>query len=249
MMCWGLEFRRQPGNRLVAMTDDLLIRVLERLDGWLEANAPADFAALNPPAVQGEISKIGEYLIDLHHDVVTWLKRHDGAAATTGPSRAGFLLPGGYAPNAAKDMAVGQRDMERKVAWSLDEEDEDEVQWFTVAEGYELDIVGDGTTVYSTEDLGLVPAPTTCHIRWVPFASSTESGHDLIVDHRQGATHGAVRRIEPDAVDPSAVVWPSVTAMFTSLVEALETARPVAVGTVVYVPRVLDGALDWEIVC
>ncbi|ROP44210.1 hypothetical protein [Streptomyces sp. PanSC9] len=230
------------------MTDDNLIRVLERLDAWLEANAPADFAALNPPAAQGDISKIGEYLIDLHRDVVTWLRWHDGAGATTGPSLAGFLLPGGYAPLAAKDMDAGQRDMERKVAWSLDEEDEDEIHWFTVAPGHELDIVGDGMTVYSTEDLGLVPAPTTCHIRWVPFASSTESGHDLIVDHRRGPTHGAVRRIEPEAVDPSAVVWPDVTSMFTSLIDALETARPITVGTVAYIPRVLDGALDWEIV-
>ncbi|MFJ8033573.1 hypothetical protein [Streptomyces sp. NPDC096032] len=230
------------------MTDDDLVRVLERLDAWLEANAPADFAALNPPAAEGDISKIGEHLIELHHDVVTWLRRHDGAGATTGPSRAGFLLPGGYAPLAAKDMDAGQRDMERKVAWSLDEEDEDEIHWFTVAPGHELDIVGDGTTVYSTEDLGLVPAPTTCHIRWVPFASSTESGHDLIVDHRRGPLHGAVRRIEPEAVDPSAVVWPGVTSMFTSLVDALEAARPITVGTVAYLPRVLDGALDWEIV-
>ncbi|MFF1765779.1 hypothetical protein [Streptomyces sp. NPDC058249] len=236
------------GHRLVGMTDDHLTRVLERLDAWLEANAPADHAALNPPASQGDISKIGEYLIELHPDVVTWLKRHDGVTAATGSSFAGFLLPGGYAPNTADGMNAGQREMERKVAWSLDEEDEGEIHWFTVEDGHELDIIGDGTTVYSTEDLGLVPAPTTCHIRWVPFASSTESGHDLIVDHRRGPTHGAVRRIEPDAVDPSAVVWPSVSAMFTSVIEALETARPITLGTVAYVSRVLDGALDWEIV-
>ncbi|MGA5036573.1 hypothetical protein ACPCA8_05870 [Streptomyces capoamus] len=230
------------------MTDDHLTRVLERFDAWLEANAPADFAALNSPAAPSEISKIGEYMIDLHPDVVTWLERHDGVTAAAGPSHAGFLLPGGYAPNTAEEMGAGQCEMERKVAWSFDEEDEDEAYWFTVEEGRELDIIGDGTTVYSTKELGFVPAPTTCHIRWVPFASSTESGHDLIIDHRQGPTHGAVRRIEPDLVDPCAVVWPSVRDMFTSVVEALEAARPVTVGTVAYVPRLLDGALDWEIV-
>ncbi|MFJ3808661.1 hypothetical protein ACIPWE_20180 [Streptomyces sp. NPDC090073] len=59
----------------------------------------------------------------------------------------------------------------------------------------------------------------------------------MIVDHRRAPTHGAGRRIEPETVDPSAVVRPDVTSMLTSLVDALETTRPITVGTVAYVPK------------
>ncbi|MET8859526.1 hypothetical protein [Streptomyces sp. NPDC004579] len=69
------------------MTDDLHA-VLARLDVWLEANAPADHAALNPPATPGGIHAIADGRFPLHPDLTTWLGHHDGS-----PPRRGMAVP------------------------------------------------------------------------------------------------------------------------------------------------------------
>ena len=63
------------------MTDDF-DAVLTRLDAWLEVNAPADHAALRPPAAQADIDAVSDRRFPLHPDLARWLGRHDGVAAT-----------------------------------------------------------------------------------------------------------------------------------------------------------------------
>ncbi|MFF9091003.1 hypothetical protein ACF1BE_32480 [Streptomyces sp. NPDC014991] len=85
------------------MTDGLDV-VLARIDAWLEADAPADHAALNPPAAQDDIDAIADRRFPLHPDLVTWLGRHDGATATKGHGGPGVILPAGFILSAAEGV-------------------------------------------------------------------------------------------------------------------------------------------------
>lgn len=67
---------------------------------------------------------------------------------------------------------------------------------------------------------------TTAHVRWVPLAR-TLSGVELVVDHREGPTQGAVLEIDQDAELWGVVRWKSVAEMFEETVVSLETGHPV----------------------
>ncbi|MFD7490564.1 hypothetical protein FNV62_32990 [Streptomyces sp. RLB3-17] len=66
----------------------------------------------------------------------------------------------------------------------------------------------------------------TAHVKWVPI-SSTHVGTQLIVDHREGPTHGAVLEIDQDLELWGVVRWKSLSEMFQETLESLETGRPV----------------------
>ncbi|MGI5375218.1 hypothetical protein ACQEV2_13415 [Streptomyces sp. CA-251387] len=174
--------------------------VLDRLDRWLEANAPDELRVLNPPATPAQIGEIAENRFDLHPELRLWLSRHNGVSTWARPGGPGGLLPGGHYPLDAEGMRLGQRDMEQEVAWSLEDENEEFV-------------VG-----------------ATAHVRWVPLGR-TIVGTQLVVDHREGPTEGAVLEIDQDLELWGVVRWKSVAAMFEETVESLETGRPVVTAT------------------
>jgi cell wall assembly regulator SMI1 len=66
----------------------------------------------------------------------------------------------------------------------------------------------------------------TAHVKWVPL-SSTHVGTQLIVDHREGPTYGAVLEIDQDLELWGVVRWKSLSDMFQETLESLETGRPV----------------------
>ncbi|MFF4351658.1 hypothetical protein [Streptomyces sp. NPDC001530] len=66
----------------------------------------------------------------------------------------------------------------------------------------------------------------TAHVMWVPI-SSTHTGVELVVDHREGPTYGAVLEIDQDLELWGVVRWKSLSEMFQETLEALETGRPV----------------------
>lgn len=70
----------------------------------------------------------------------------------------------------------------------------------------------------------------TAHVRWVPLAR-TLSGTELVVDHREGPTEGAVLEIDQDLELWGVVRWKSVAEMFEETVVSLETGRPVVTAT------------------
>lgn len=66
----------------------------------------------------------------------------------------------------------------------------------------------------------------TAHVKWVPL-SSTHVGTQLIVDHREGPTYGAVLEIDQDLELWGVVRCKSLSEMFQETLESLETGRPV----------------------
>ncbi|MCX5092617.1 hypothetical protein OOK36_27800 [Streptomyces sp. NBC_00365] len=170
--------------------------VLNRLDRWLEVNAPDDFSTLNPPATASEIDAIAENRFSLVPEIRTWLKHHNGVSTHFRHSGPGGFIPGGHYPVDAERMMLGQRDMEQDVAWSQEDDDAD----FVVGR--------------------------TAHVKWVPI-SSTHVGTQLVVDHREGSTYGAVLEIDQDLELWGVVRWKSLSEMFQETLESLETGRPV----------------------
>ncbi|GHG91947.1 hypothetical protein [Streptomyces lanatus] len=71
---------------------------------------------------------------------------------------------------------------------------------------------------------------TTAHVRWVPLAR-TLTGTELVVDHREGPTRGAVLEIDQDLEIWGAVRWKSVAELFEQTVTSLETGRPIVTAT------------------
>ncbi|MER6998190.1 hypothetical protein [Streptomyces sp. NPDC000410] len=188
----------------------------DRVEEWLSRNAPSDYVALRPPAEAGEIEEITEYRFDLHPDVATLLRRHDGSGQGTG----GFFLPGDFCLYSAAQMRDGQRGMERSVAWSLEGEG---VAQFTVRQGVTMS--GDDETPFDAEDVGLALVPFDAHVKWVPIGR-TASGDELVVDHREGDAYGSVRVIASGMTEAAPVWWDSVADMLQSTVTALETMSP-----------------------
>ncbi|MCT9105773.1 hypothetical protein N4G69_09055 [Streptomyces mirabilis] len=170
--------------------------VLNRLDRWLEVNAPDDFSTLNPPATASEIDAITEDRFSLVPEIRTWLEHHNGVSTHFRHSGPGGFVPGGHYPVDAERMLLGQRDMEHDVAWSQEDDNAD----FVVGR--------------------------TAHVKWVPL-SSTHVGTQLIVDHREGPTYGAVLEIDQDLELWGVVRWKSLSEMFQETLESLETGRPV----------------------
>ncbi|MET7893577.1 hypothetical protein [Streptomyces mirabilis] len=170
--------------------------VLNRLDRWLEVNAPDDFGTLNPPATASEIDAITEDRFSLVPEIRTWLEHHNGVSTHFRHSGPGGFIPGGHYPVDAARMLLGRRDMEQGVAWSQEDDNAD----FVVGR--------------------------TAHVKWVPL-SSTHVGTQLIVDHREGPTHGAVLEIDQDLELWGVVRWKSLSEMFQETLESLETGRPV----------------------
>ncbi|MFD7877404.1 hypothetical protein ACFV5G_25440 [Streptomyces sp. NPDC059766] len=145
------------------MTDGLDV-TLSRLDAWLQANAPADYAALNPPAARDDIDSITEYRFTLHPDLATWLGRHDGVTAVKGHDGIGVILPRGFILHSAGGMLDGQRTQEEAIAEWVDEDESEDPGLRDIYEG-----------VYGY----------LFHARWVPIATDITGGK-LIVDHRAG---------------------------------------------------------------
>lgn len=85
--------------------------VLARLDAWPEANAPADYAALGPPAAQDDTDAVSDRRFPLHPDLAGWLGRHDGVTATRGHDGPGVIIPGGFILHGAEGMSAGQRSL------------------------------------------------------------------------------------------------------------------------------------------
>ncbi|MEV2210449.1 SMI1/KNR4 family protein [Streptomyces sp. NPDC050997] len=181
------------------MTDDLNV-VLDRLDAWLEVNAPADFAALNPPAARNDIDAIADGRFPLHPDLVRWLERHNGVTATQGHGGPGVILPEGFVLHAAEGMRAGQRLMEEAIAEWVDENE---------AEDPDVRDIYEGVYGYAF------------HVRWVPIATDLTGGK-LLVDHRDGDRFGNVLHgLHGGDTDGPVKVWDSLSHMFRSLLTAL----------------------------
>ncbi|MEW2373373.1 hypothetical protein AB0940_28970 [Streptomyces sp. NPDC006656] len=111
------------------------------LGGWLETNAPGDFERLNPAAEPKDIISISANRFALHGELQEWLSIHDGVRADRGLTGPGGFIPGGYFLLDAESMRLGQRDMEKAVAWSLEDDLVDfvvggvaHVRWIPIAE-------------------------------------------------------------------------------------------------------------------
>lgn len=194
------------------MTDDLHV-VLARIDAWLEANAPADHTALNPPAAQDDIDAITGRRFPLHPDLVTWLGRHDGVTATKGHGGPGVILPEGFILNGAEGMRAGQRTMEEAIAEWVDENE---------SEDPALRDVYDGVYGY------------LFHVRWVPIATDITGGK-LILDHRDGDRFGNVLYgLHAGDTEGPVKVWDSLSHMFRNLLVALSE------GTQIRLPSYAD---------
>ncbi|WP_406378010.1 SMI1/KNR4 family protein [Streptomyces sp. NBC_00197] len=181
------------------MTDDFHA-VLASLDAWLEANAPADFAALNPPAAQDDIDAVSDRRFPLHPDLAVWLGRHDGVTATKGHDGPGVIIPGGFLLHGAEGMSAGQRSLEEAIAEWIDENE---------SEDPGLRDIYDGVYGY------------LFHVRWVPIATDITGGK-LIVDHRGGDRFGNVLYgLQAGDTDGPVKVWDSLSHMFRDLLAAL----------------------------
>ncbi|MEV7033568.1 SMI1/KNR4 family protein [Streptomyces sp. NPDC093272] len=181
------------------MTDDLNV-VLDRLDAWLEENAPADHAALNSPATREDIDAIAGYRFPLHPDLVAWLERHDGVTAAKGHNGPGVILPEGFVLHDATAMCAGQRALEEAIAEWIDENE---------SEDPGLRDIYDGMYGY------------VFHVRWVPIATDITGGK-LIVDHRDGDRFGNVLYgLQAGDTDGPVKVWDSLAHMFQDLLSAL----------------------------
>ncbi|MFD5541262.1 SMI1/KNR4 family protein [Streptomyces sp. NPDC127079] len=181
------------------MADDL-DDVLIRLDSWLEANAPADYATLNPPATQEDIDAIAARRFALHPDLVGWLRRHDGVTATKGHGGPGVILPEGFVLHTAEGMRAGQRSQEEAIAEWVDENE---------SEDLDLRDIYDGMYGY------------VFHVRWVPIATDITGGK-LIVDHRDGDRFGNVLHgLHAGDTEGPVKVWDSPWHMFQDLLAAL----------------------------
>ncbi|MGW6487103.1 SMI1/KNR4 family protein [Streptomyces sp. NPDC055056] len=181
------------------MTDSLDV-TLPRLDAWLKANAPADYAALNPPAAQDDIGSVTEYRFTLHPDLVTWLGHHDGATAVKGHGGPGVILPGGFILHSAGRMRDGQRTQEEAIAEWVDENESERPDLRDIYEG-----------VYGY----------LFHARWVPIATDLTGGN-LIVDHRAGDRYGNVLHgLHGGDTEGPVKVWDSLSRMFQDLADAL----------------------------
>ncbi|MER7469025.1 SMI1/KNR4 family protein [Streptomyces sp. NPDC097981] len=111
------------------------------LRGWLETNAPGDIGRLNPAADPNDIRLISANRFALHPELREWLALHDGVRADRGLTGPGGFIPGGYFLLGSESMRLGQRDMEKAVAWSLEEDLVDfvvgnvaHVRWVPIAE-------------------------------------------------------------------------------------------------------------------
>lgn len=187
------------------MTDDLHA-VLARIDAWLEANAPADLAALNPPAAKDDIDAVADRRFPLHPDLVTWLGRHDGVTATKGHGGPGVILPKGFILSGAEGMRAGQRTMEEAIGEWVDENE---------SEDPGLRDIYDGVYGY------------LFHVRWVPIATDITGGK-LIVDHRDGDRFGNVLYgLHGGDTEGPVKVWDSLSHMFRDLLVALTEATEI----------------------
>ncbi|MFD8719151.1 SMI1/KNR4 family protein [Streptomyces sp. NPDC059629] len=194
------------------MTDDLNV-VLARIDAWLEANAPADHAALNPPAAQDDIDAIADRRFPLHPDLVTWLGRHDGVTATKGYGGPGVILPAGFILSGSEGMRAGQRTMEEAIAEWVDENESGDP---------DLRDIYDGVYGY------------LFHVRWVPIATDITGGK-LILDHRDGDRFGNVLYgLHAGDTEGPVTVWDSLSHMFRDLLVALSE------GTEIRLPSYAD---------
>jgi Protein involved in beta-1,3-glucan synthesis len=181
------------------MIDDLNT-VLDRLDAWLEGNAPADHAALNPSAAQKDIDAIADRRFQLHPDLVAWLQRHDGVTATRGHDGPGVILPNGFILHSAAGMCAGQRALEEAIADWVDENE---------SEDPDLRDIYDGVYGY------------LFHVRWVPIATDITGGK-LLIDHRDGDRFGNVLYgLHAGDTDGPVKVWDSLSYMFGDLLGAL----------------------------
>ncbi|MET7574741.1 SMI1/KNR4 family protein [Streptomyces sp. NPDC005492] len=196
------------------MIDDLHV-VLARLDAWLEANAPADRAALNPPAARDDIDAIADRRFPLHPDLVMWLGHHDGVTVTKGHGGPGVILPGGFILCGAEGMRAGQRTMEEAIAEWVDENE---------SEDPSLRDIYDGVYGYAF------------HVRWVPLATDITGGK-LILDHRGGDRFGNVLYgLHAGDTEGPVKVWDSLSHMFQDLLVALTE------GTEIRLPGCADPA-------
>jgi cell wall assembly regulator SMI1 len=194
------------------MIDDLHA-VLARLDAWLEANAPADHAALNPPATPDGIDAIADRRFPLHPDLTTWLGHHDGVTATKGHGGPGVILPAGFILLSAEGMRAGQRTMEEAIAEWVDENE---------SEDPGLRDIYDGVYGYAF------------HVRWVPLATDITGGK-LIIDHRGGDRFGNVLYgLHGGDTEGPMKVWDSLSHLFQDLLVALTE------GTAIRLPGYAD---------
>ncbi|MFF7982017.1 SMI1/KNR4 family protein [Streptomyces sp. NPDC007901] len=181
------------------MTDDLNV-VLDRLDAWLEENAPADHAALNSPATREDIDAIADRRFALHPDLAAWLERHNGVTAAKGHNGPGVILPEGFILHDATGMRAGQRALEEAIAEWVDENE---------SEDPDLRDIYDGMYGYAF------------HVRWVPIATDITGGK-LIVDHRDGDRFGNVLYgLQAGDTEGPVKVWDSLSHMFRDLLAAL----------------------------
>ncbi|WP_393080294.1 SMI1/KNR4 family protein [Streptomyces sp. LN704] len=178
--------------------------VLARLDSWLEDNAPADHAALNPPALQDDIDAVADRRFSLHPDLVAWLRHHDGVTAAKGHAGPGVILPKRFILHGAEGMCAGQRSQEEAIAEWVDENESEDPGLRDIYEG-----------AYGY----------LFHVRWVPIATDITGGN-LIVDHREGDRFGNVLYgLHGGDNEGPEKVWDNLPHMFGDLLGALTEGR------------------------
>ncbi|MFI1223670.1 MULTISPECIES: SMI1/KNR4 family protein [unclassified Streptomyces] len=174
-----------------------------RIETWLAAYAPATYAALAPPADPADIAAV-ERVIDrpLLKPLVVSLLRHDGFLPPWGP-----LLPGGYRPMSAREMAA---------AWQL------LTGFYDTCEAEEKGAEADDDFMklgFSSVLYG--------HPRLIPIARDPGGGY-LVLDHRPESDRGRVH--EAEAVEGVLRVshekWASLPVLMEAIATSLETSRP-----------------------
>ncbi|WP_049570259.1 SMI1/KNR4 family protein [Streptomyces sp. SBT349] len=173
-----------------------------RFVSWLSVHAPADHAALRPPATAGEIATLEAHLgVPLHPQLRALLERHNGVAELRptperGTFQAGAFLPLGHRLDHTDRIAETHRMLvdfgEQNIASGLWEED---------------DLNGHAH-------------------QWVPFAHPNDGGVAFI-DHRPGPTYGRVYEMGIGSGAVDGTEWASDLAeLFGSLADSLEAGTP-----------------------
>ncbi|MGW2641063.1 hypothetical protein [Streptomyces sp. NPDC001348] len=83
---------------------------------------------------------------------------------------------------------------------------------------------------------------------WVPFAA-TSTGEYLVVDHHDGARHGAVLMVDRELGVDGQEVWPSLLDLVTEVARVLECGEPLRMPGRTAAHRPVGGRqLEWELV-
>ena len=200
----------------------------QRITAWLTAYAPVTAATLQPGAAPEEVDAAEAALgVTFTVELREWFTVQGGV----GYNGNGMVLPSTFLPLSA-DEAVRSARMMREV-WAdlvaegeFDHPDQDEVASAAADEA--------GTVTGMWID-AFVPVADDC------------GGDLLFVDTRPGALHGCVTEYMEGDSDTHGPTAPTLTAVVADVARSLTTGTITQVGVVAFVPKVVDGVLEWEI--